>query len=254
MSKNSEQKNDVTEQGQELPYVSKFSAEMIKGMEGLDLKTRVLIKAFVVIFVGLLISAVTSYVSLPYFDTLYTWLPIFMCAQFLFMFACGWVIGRDHLVFAVILYPAYSVNTGITFSLLFQAFGLDIMKEAFLIAAVTFGMMAVVGYFTKKDLGTVGGVLGTALLGSLAVMLFNFLVFHRSEFELFMEYVVVLLFVGIIANDMSRLRKAVSEGGEENETRIALFMGMQLYIDFMNVYIFVTSLLGKLLRNVRDNN
>ena len=96
-------------------------------------------------------------------------------------------------------------------------------------------------------MSTVGGVYGTVAVGGLLVTLFNFLVFHRSGFHLFMDYVIVLLFVGIIAYNMTGWRKMVLEGGEENENRIALFMGMRLYVNFMNVFIWVLDIIGRLL-------
>lgn len=161
------------------------------------------------------------------------------------MFVSNRVIGRDNLILAGILYLAYSINAGIVFSLIFQMYDLDIAKEAFFMSAVVFGVMAAVGYFTKKDLSTVGGVLGTILMGVLIVTLLNFFVFHRCEFELFMDYAMVMIFVGIIAYDMSGMKQAVLQGGEENENRIALFMGIKLYVGFMNVYIFVVRTLSK---------
>ncbi len=247
MNKNSEQKNDGTELWQEQPYVSRFTPETLKELAEPDLKARVATKSFATVFVGLLISTIASYLAFPYFDTLYAVFPIFFGAQFLFMLINGWVIGRDNLVFAGIVYLAFSVNNGITFCLVFQMFGLNVITEAFLMSAVVFGVMTAIGYFTKKDLSTVGGVYGTVAVGGVLVTLFNFLVFHRSGFPMFMNYVIVLLFVGIIAYNMTGWRKMVLEGGEENADRIALFMGMQLYVNFMNVFVWVINILSKLL-------
>jgi len=247
MNKNSEQKNDETELWQEQPYVSRFTPGTLKELAKPDLKTRVATKSFATVFVGLLISTIASYLAFPYFDTLYAVFPVFSGAQFLFMMINGWVIGKDNLLFAGIVYLAYSVNTGITFCLLFQMFDLAVITEAFLMSAVVFGVMTVIGYFTKKDLSTVGGVYGTVAVGGLLVTLFNFLLFHRSGFHLFMDYVIVLLFVGIIAYNMTGWRKMVLEGGEENADRIALFMGMQLYVNFMNVFVWVLDIIGRLL-------
>lgn len=247
MNKNSEQKNDGTELWQEQPYVSRFTPETLKELAEPDLKARVATKSFATVFVGLLISTIASYLAFPYFDALYAVFPIFFGAQFLFMLINGWVIGRDNLVFAGIVYLAFSVNNGITFCLVFQMFGLNVITEAFLMSAVVFGVMTAIGYFTKKDLSTVGGVYGTVAVGGVLVTLFNFLVFHRSGFPMFMNYVIVLLFVGIIAYNMTGWRKMVLEGGEENADRIALFMGMQLYVNFMNVFVWVINILSKLL-------
>lgn len=239
MNENLEQKNDGTESWQETPYVSKFTAEMVEELERAEPKARVAMKAFAVVGFGLLLSAITSHLAVPYYNELYAKYIYFVCAQVLFMLISGWVIGRDNIVFAGILYLACSVNTGIVFSVIFEANEWATLTEAFLISAVVFGIMALVGYFTKKDLSTVGGIYGTVLLGVVLVTALNFLVLHRSGFQLFMDYVIVVLFAGIIGYNMTDLRRMVREGGEENEDRLALFLGMQLYINFMNVYCMV---------------
>ena len=75
----------------------------------------------------------------------------------------GRVIRKDDLLFAGIVYLAYSVNTGITLSVLFRILDLDVINEAFLMATIVFCGMAAIGHFAKKDLSTVGGVYGTVL-------------------------------------------------------------------------------------------
>ena len=56
---------------------------------------------------------------------------------------------------------------------------------------------------------------------------------------------IVILFAGIIGYNMTGLRKKISEAGEENEERIALLMGMQLYINFMNVFVWLAQIIDK---------
>lgn len=245
MNKHLKQKNAETESWQETPYVSRFTEETIKELERPDLKARVSMKAFAIVCIGLLISTIAAHLASPYYIKLYTVLTALLFLQFIFMFITGWVIGRNNLLLAGIVYFLYSVNTGIVFSVLFLKFESDAIKDAFLIAAIAFGAMAAIGYFTKKDLSTVGGIYGTVLLGGLLVTLFNFLVFHRSKFELFLVYVIVILFAGIIGYNMTGLRKKISEAGEENEERIALLMGMQLYINFMNVFVWLVQIIDK---------
>lgn len=244
MNNNLEQKREDTESWQETPYVSKYTAEMAEELEKADIKSRVAMKAFAVVGFGLFLSALTSHMAAPYYDALYAMRSYFAWAQVIFMLISGWVIGRDNILFAGGLYLACSVNTGILFSVIFQANGLNTSTEAFLVSAVVFCVMALIGYFTKKDLSTVGGIYGTVLLGIVLVTLLNFLVLHRSGFNLFLDYAIVVLFAGIIGYNMTGLRKRVRECGEENEDRLALFLGMQLYINFMNVYCLVKRFLS----------
>ena len=60
-----------------------------------------------------------------------------------------------------------------------------------------------------------------------------------------MDYVVVLLFVGITAFDMYRMKQMAYEGGENEVNRIALFTGMQLYLDFINIFLRLIRIMGR---------
>lgn len=250
MNENWEKNSDEKESWQEAPYVSKFTSEVMKEMAAPDLASRVATKSFAIVFIGLIITTIASYLTLSNVDFLYMLLStnmftFLLVAELVVVFINSWAIRKNNLVLAGVLYLVYSVSNGITMSVVFLAYDLGTVQEAFLMSAVIFGAMAAFGYFTKKDLSTVGAVCGMALLGVLLVTLLNTFVFHSSGLELVMDYVVILLFVGITAYDMYRMKQAVLEGGEEEENRIALFTGMQLYLDFINIFLRLIRILGR---------
>lgn len=250
MNENWEKNSDEMESWQEAPYVSKFTSEVMKEMAAPDLASRVATKSFAIVFIGLIITTIASYLTLSNVDFLYMLLStnmftFLLVAELVVVFINSWAIRKNNLVLAGVLYLVYSVSNGITMSVVFLAYDLGTVQEAFLMSAVIFGAMAAFGYFTKKDLSTVGAVCGMALLGVLLVTLLNTFVFHSSGLELVMDYVVILLFVGITAYDMYRMKQAVLEGGEEEENRIALFTGMQLYLDFINIFLRLIRILGR---------
>lgn len=250
MNENYEQNNDGIESWQETPYVSRFNAETVKALSTPDLVSRVATKSFTIVFIGLIITTIASFLTLSNVEFLYNLIygEMFyglLVAEIVVVLINSWALRKDYLLLAGILYFVYSVSNGITMSVVFLAYGLGTAREAFLLAAVIFGAMAAFGYFTKKDLSTMGSVCGMALLGTILVTLMNTFFLHSEGLDLAMDYIVILLFVGITAYDMYRMKQMVLEGGAEEENRIALFTGMQLYLDFINLFLRLIRIMGR---------
>ena len=229
----------------ETPYVSKYTP-----VEENDLCSRVATRAFLVVFLGLLVTTLASYITLfnqtmfqlVFSGNTFTFLLI---AELVVVLVNSWAIRKANLLLAGALYAVYTIINGITMSVVFLAYGMGTVMEAFLIAGIVFGVMAAYGYFAKKDLSTIGSICSMALIGVILVSLANALLIHSSGLDLIMDYVVVLLFVGITAYDMHRMKKMVVAGGEKEISRVALFTGMQLYLDFINIFLRLLRIMGR---------
>ncbi len=249
MNDNWEQNQD-NEAWQDTPYVSRYTAETVMDLEAQDLTSRVATKSFLVVFVGLIITTIASYLTLSSAEFLYQLLSsgafvFLLLAEVVIVLINGWAIKKSNLVLAGVMYILYAISNGITMSIVFLAYDLGSVKEAFLLTTVLFGAMAAFGYFTKKDLSTLGAICSMGLIGVLLVTGLNTFVFHNSGMDMVMDYVVVLLFVGITAFDMYRMKQMAYEGGEEEVNRIALFTGMQLYLDFINIFLRLIRIMGR---------
>lgn len=214
------------------------------------LLSQVATKSFAIVFIGLIITTIASYLTLSSVDFLYAILskgifPFLLIAEIVVVLVNGWAIRKDNLILAGALYLVYSISNGVTMSVVFLAYDLGTVKEAFLMATIIFGAMAAFGYFTKKDLSTVGSICSMALIGVVIVSLLNALIFHSSGMDLIMDYVVILLFVGITAFDMYCMKQMTLEGGENEVNRVALFTGMQLYLDFINIFLRLVRIMGR---------
>lgn len=247
MNENWDQENGAW---QDTPYVSRFTAETVADLEAQDLTSLVATRSFAVVFVGLIITTIAAYLTLLSPVFLYNLLStgafaFLLLAEVVIVLINGWAIRKSNLVLAGIMYLLYAVSNGITMTIVFLAYDLGSVKEAFLLATVIFGVMAAFGFFTKKDLSTVGAVCSMGLLGVLLVTVLNTFVFHSSGMDLIMDYVVVLLFVGITAFDMYRMKQMAYEGGAEEANRIALYTGMQLYLDFINIFLRLIRIMGR---------
>ncbi len=147
---------------------------------------------------------------------------------------------------ATIVFILYSLLNGLTLSCIFLVFTTDSIAMVFFITAGTFAAMSAYGFFTKKDLTAIGNILVMALFGLIIASVVN--LFMKSEMLYWIvSYVGVLIFVGLIAYDTQKLKKLNIigiEGTEENKKE-AIIGALTLYLDFINLFLFLLRIFGK---------
>ena len=119
------------------------------------------------------------------------------------------------------------------------------IASTFLLTATSFGALSLVGYTTKKNLTGFGSFLIMGMWGLLGAMLINIFV-QSSMMALIVNVLGVFIFAGLIAYDTQRLKMQYYElGGDENALGVATNWGaLSLYLDFINLFQFLLSLLG----------
>lgn len=155
-------------------------------------------------------------------------------------------INRISFTTATILFIAYSILNGVTMSMLFLIYTMSSIATTFFVTAGTFGAMAVFGYATKKDLTRIGNLCIMGVIGLIIASLVNMFL-HNSMMDLIISYVGVLLFVGLTAYDSQKIKQMLSgEDIEVNETtqKIALMGALTLYLDFINLFLYLLRILG----------
>ena len=147
---------------------------------------------------------------------------------------------------ATIIFIIYSILNGATLSVIFLIYTASSIASTFFITAGTFGVMSLFGYFTKKDLTSIGNFCFMALIGLIIASVVN--IFLKSEMMYWIiSYAGVLIFVGLTAYDTQKIKRLLlSEGTEVNETtqKIALMGALTLYLDFINLFLYLLRLLG----------
>ncbi len=147
---------------------------------------------------------------------------------------------------ATLLFILYSVLNGATLSFIFLAFTTASIASTFFVTAGTFGAMSLYGYATKRDLTSWGNILFMALIGLIIASLVN--LFLRNEiFYWVVTYAGVLIFVGLTAYDTQKIKRLFSrEDIEVNEMtlKIALMGALTLYLDFINLFLYLLRILG----------
>ena len=155
-------------------------------------------------------------------------------------------INRISFTTATILFIVYSILNGVTMSMLFLIYTMSSIATTFFVTAGTFGAMALFGYATKKDLTRIGNLCIMGVSGLIIASLVNMFL-HNSMMDLIISYVGVLLFVGLTAYDSQKIKQMLSgEDIEVNETtqKIALMGALTLYLDFINLFLYLLRILG----------
>lgn len=148
---------------------------------------------------------------------------------------------------ATALFIAYSLVNGVTMSFIFIAYTQTAIVSAFAVTAGTFAVMAFIGSVTKTDLTRFGNLFLMALLGLVIASVVN-MFWVNNTFSLIISYVGVLVFVGLTAYDAQKIKFMFLESGMDNsETvrKIAILGALSLYLDFINLFLFILRIFGR---------
>ena len=142
---------------------------------------------------------------------------------------------------AKVCFLLYSFVSGLTFASIFVYYAIDSIMLIFLVAAVIFAVMALIGYTTKVDLTRVGTYLFFALIAALITMIINIFL-GNSTLAMIISVVCVLIFIGITAYDVQKIKMLENSGlPKEN---LAIYGALDLYLDFINLFIHLLSIFG----------
>ncbi|GBF04161.1 hypothetical protein DAERI_010333 [Deinococcus aerius] len=165
-------------------------------------------------------------------------------AQLVLVFVLSLAAQRLSSAVAGILFIAYAALTGLTFSSLLLVYSPAAVTAAFLTTAGTFGAMSVAGFVIKRDLSAMGRFFLFAVIGLLIAMIVNLFVVS-SALTLGISVIGVLLFAGLTAYDTQMLRNlALSGVSGEMAERAAINGALALYLDFINMFLFILRLFG----------
>lgn len=139
------------------------------------------------------------------------------------------------------LFLAYAASVGVTLSVIFLAYSSTSITRVFFITASMFLIMAAVGYVTKVDLSKFGMILLMGLIGIIIASLVN--IFLKSNtLQLVISYIGVVIFLGLTAYDIQKIKKIYSSFGEAGN--MAILGALSLYLDFLNLFLFLLRIFG----------
>lgn len=160
----------------------------------------------------------------------------------------SWGINRISPEIAALLFLAYAMLNGLTFSVLFVVYTLGSVTGTFIAAAALFGAMSIIGYTTKMDLSKMGSFLFMGLIGLIIAMLVN-MFWANTVLGSIVTFVGVLLFLGLTVYDTQRIKRmtvnALQQGDKNVQARMGILGALALYLDFINLFLFLLRLGGR---------
>lgn len=162
-------------------------------------------------------------------------------------FVLAMSLGFNKFSYPIILFLflLYSAVMGASLSFIFLAYTSSSIYGTFAAAAGMFGLMAVVGYTTKTDLTNFGSIMMMALVGIIIASLINMFL-HSSGMDYIISFIGVLVFTGLTAYDVQKLKNIGSgvEYGTATTSKLVIMGALNLYLDFINLFLFLLRLFG----------
>ncbi len=169
-------------------------------------------------------------------------------AELVMVFSLVSRVNRMSAGTATSLFVAYSALNGVTLSFVFLLYTSASVVSTFFICSATFLACSIYGWTTKKDLTSFGGFLLMGLFGIIIASLVNMFI-RSSAMHMMISYIGVFVFVGLTAYDTQKLKNmALSQpaGLDGAVIRKGAIMGaLSLYLDFINLFLFLLRILGK---------
>lgn len=209
-------------------------------------ENKIISKTFLWMFIGLAITfGVGYYVSgnenmLYNLFSGYKWFAL-VIVEFGIVIALSAFIRKLSPMVAKVLFCIYALVTGLTFSTIFVVYAMSSIIYVFGITAIVFLIFALLGYYTNMDLSKLGTYLFMALLAVIIASIINIFI-GSTALEFAITIIALLVFVGYVAYDVNMLRKSNAYDKNEN---LPIYWALQLYLDFINLFIRLLRLLGK---------
>ena len=175
-----------------------------------------------------------------FFTGVMKWIVIF--APLLFIFAVPSIlnsnIGRAGKVLTL---HAFAALMGLSFATIFVIYTMGSIVSAFMGAGVLFGCLSFYGYFTKRDLDSLGKFMFVGLIAIVIASIINIFV-GSSVMQMVISAVAIVIFLGLTAYDTQQIREMVSDGEADDGAEIS--GALTLYLDFINIFLSLLNLFG----------
>ena len=169
---------------------------------------------------------------------------VVMLAPLAFILVLSFGIQKLSLATTQMVFWAFAAIMGLSMSSIFLVFTGESITTTFFVTAAAFGSLSLYGYTTKRDLTGMGSFLFMGLIGIILAMLVN-LFLQSSALQFAISVLGVLIFAGLTAYDTQRIKGMYYEGDSAVVAGKKAVMGaLSLYLDFINMFMFLLQFLG----------
>ena len=208
-------------------------------------------KTYLWMFLGLLTTFIASMVTIEsgVFYLVFT-TPAIFYALLIVEVALVWILAgrlqKMSVGAATAMFFVYALVNGITLSSIFFLYELESVSLIFVGAAIIYGIMSLFGFVTKSDLSGIGKVLIFGIFG-LALFWLLSLFFDLTQLEMAVSFIGLALFLGITAYDTQKMKHfyVAYQNDAAMLKKASIYSALQLYLDFINVFLYLLRLLGK---------
>lgn len=214
-----------------------------------DLATRFMNQVFGWMAGGLAASGAVAYAvmnSPELYNSVAQHFMAFVILELVVVMAFSGLLSRMSVATAAACFLGYSALNGLTLGVIVALYTQASVANAFFVSAGAFGAMAVIGATTKKDLSGVGSFLMMGVIAILIAMVVNFFL-HSSALDFAVSALGALIFTGLTAFDVQRFKTMGFTGfrDEKEASQFALRGALTLYLDFINMFLFLLRLFGR---------
>ncbi|WP_457570067.1 Bax inhibitor-1/YccA family protein [Desulfurobacterium sp.] len=197
-------------------------------------------KVFLNMFLGLLLTAISAYMTLA----TGLWARIgtagaigFGILSFVLVIMTG--VLRKNGLLAGIMFYLFSACEGILLAPIFYIYTGASIITAFASASILFGIMALLAMTKKVDFRQFGTYLFVGLIGIIVASLLNMFLFHSVGFNMVINAITIVIFLGLTAYDIQTLEEVAYTDGN------AFFGALALYLDLINLFLALLNLFGE---------
>lgn len=226
------------------------NAVKLSGLEniGAIISNEVVAKSYLFMVVALLITAFSALTTDKFviYDLVVSgtyWL--FFIGELAIVWGASLAIRKNKPIIAGVLFAAYSYMTGMICSILFFLYTSESLVSTFFICAAMFGGMAIFGMVTDKDLSSVGNICLMGLWGIIIASLVNFVFLKSSTFDFIVDIIGIVIFVGLTAYDANKTKRIAETSDSSNALSMSMYCALELYLDFINLFLRLISIFGK---------
>jgi FtsH-binding integral membrane protein len=172
---------------------------------------------------------------------------VVMLAPLAFVFGFSAALNRMSTGAAQVVFYAFAATMGVSLSSIFLVFTHTSIAQVFLITAIAFAGLSLWGYTTKRDISGWGSFLIMGVIGLIVAMIVNIFL-ASSALQFAISVIGVLVFAGLTAYDTQNIKNTYLQvrGGDAAYVGKAAIMGaLQLYLDFINMFMMLLSLFGQ---------
>jgi hypothetical protein len=210
-------------------------------------ENKIISKTFFWMFLGLLGTALVgiyTYSSGLYLSMIsYNTLSIIAIVEVVIVLIFSLLFKKLPPTAVGILYFLYAFINGFSFSVIFAAFDLSSIVLTFILTAILYAVLAICGYTTNIDVSKWSTILFVALLVSLVASIINIFI-GNSFVDIALDWIIIFIFAGYTIYDMNMLKRLQNDSSL-NQEKIYIYCAMQLYLDFINLFIRLLSRFGK---------